>query len=315
MNQQSITLWPRTAKEYNYDFFYNQIKRHSFIDKEQDKLVSMGSCFAREIKKFLLQKEYRYLEGEKNKNPWINLWADGGRSKTDHSSIAWERVYSTFAAKQIFQYTFENKGFDRFQKFNYMNSNYVADLLRTRIVYRDMKSAEADLIDHINESKRVLTQLDVFIITLGMTEIFESKKRNIVLAFNSKGIPLEDSFQFRTGEYSENLDNLTYIYNVLKKYNPSAKMIVMVSPMHTLGTYRDDLDSYTGSCLTKSILVSSSDKFVRENKDAYYFPSYEIASILTPLLGKNPYPDGHHVSEEVIEDIFRTFEYIFKKEK
>jgi len=306
--------WPSKPEEYNYKYFQNQLCRHLFIDKKQDKIVSMGSCCAREMKDVFLRKGYRYLEGENNKNPWINLgWGDGGRGKTDHSSVAWERVYNTFAIKQIFQYSFEGVDFDRFYRFNFGGEEYISDLLRTRIVYRDIDNAKKDLEDHIIESKRVLTQLDVFVLTLGMAEIFESKKRGIVLGFDSKNIPLENTFKFRMSEYEENLDNLIYIYNLLKKHNPCAKIIVMVSPMHILGTYRDDIDIYSASCLTKSILVACANRFVRICEDAYYFPSYEIATILMPLINKNPYVDGHHISDNVLMDIFSTFEHMYLK--
>jgi len=56
----------------------------------------MGSCFAREIKNYLIKNKYNYLVDENNKNCWIDkelFPGDSGMSKYEHGSIAWERVY------------------------------------------------------------------------------------------------------------------------------------------------------------------------------------------------------------------------------
>ena len=56
----------------------------------------MGSCFAREIKRRLIQYNYTYVSEETHHPAAV------------HASAAWERVYSTHCMRQIFEYTFED---------------------------------------------------------------------------------------------------------------------------------------------------------------------------------------------------------------
>ena len=66
--------------------------------KRTTPIASMGSCFAREIKRRLIQRDYNYITEETHHPASI------------HASAAWERVYSTFCMRQIFEYTFEKMG-------------------------------------------------------------------------------------------------------------------------------------------------------------------------------------------------------------
>ena len=95
---------------------------------------------------------------------------------TEHASIAWERVYNTFSFRQIMEYTFDVKKYYRLYEFSYKNKTYVADLLRSRIVYPNKEVAIKDIKDHIQESKRVLTNAKLLIFTLGLIEIFDYVK-------------------------------------------------------------------------------------------------------------------------------------------
>ena len=59
-------------------------------------IASIGSCFAREIKRRLIQRGYNYITEETDHPASV------------HASAAWERVYNTFCLRQIFEYTFED---------------------------------------------------------------------------------------------------------------------------------------------------------------------------------------------------------------
>lgn len=89
-------LWPRTNK-----LGLNWFEEHAQLDLRISKatsIVSLGSCFAREIKSWLLRHGYNYLVGETDKSIWrAHEVYPGGRGvpPTEHASIAWERVYNT----------------------------------------------------------------------------------------------------------------------------------------------------------------------------------------------------------------------------
>jgi len=290
----------------------NNLKCELNINKST-KIISLGSCFAREIKHWLTENKFNYLLGETDKMPWVShevFLGDKGRLPTDHSSIAWERVYNTFTLKHIVNYTFGEDMLDRRLLGVKVNGEkYSSDIIRNRILYPNTNVAKKDILDHISESRRMFLSADLIILTLGITEIWESPDRGVVAASNQfKNSPLPPDFKFRVSRYQENLDNLIYCYNVLKKFNPNLKFLVTVSPVHLLATFRGDMDVISASCNAKATLRAVADVFSGLS-DVSYFPSYELATIAAPLNGVIPYPDGHHVSKDIIESIMGAFSY------
>jgi len=279
------------------------------IDK-QTKIASIGSCFAREIRNWLIKNKFNYIVTENNKMPWeSNKIFKGDKVLSyEHGSAAWERVYNTFTIKQIIDYTFNDDQLtNRLIGVNINGEYYISDVLRTRIIYKNMNIAHQDIKDHIRCSRNVLSNVNLLIITLGLTEIWEDKISKLIVASNpEKYYKLPSNFTFRVSDYQENLSNLNHVYNLLKKHNPTLKILVTVSPVHLLKTYRDDVDVITASCESKSILRAVAGEF-SHNEDVYYFPSYEIATVVSTLDRIDAYPDSHHVSQELIDIIMDIF--------
>jgi hypothetical protein len=280
------------------------------IDK-QTKIASMGSCFAREIRDWLIKNGFNYVTGENEEIPWESIkvfTGDNGRLPWEHASIAWERVYNTFTIKHIMDYTFNCcKLEERLLKVSIGGKFYIADIVRNRILYKDVETAQKDILQHVECSKRILSSVDLLIVTLGLTEIWESKKRGIVVAANPcKHYKLPDDFVFRTSKYQENLDNLNFMYDLLKQYNSKIKILVTVSPISLLQTFRSDVDVITANCESKSILRVVAGEFANK-EDVYYFSSYEIATAVAALDSIKMCSDGHHISKELIGIIMNVF--------
>jgi hypothetical protein len=318
MGFEKEQLWPTINKgnSNTLEWLKNNIKNDLTIDKNT-KIISLGSCFAREIKFWLLNNGFNYLLGEDKKNPWKSkeiFTGDNGTSPNEHASIAWERVYNTFTFKHIVDYTFNDTYMDeRLIDVNIKGKNYVSDIIRTRILYPNKEIAIQDIKNHIEESRKMFTSADIVIFTLGLTEIWESKKRGIVSSTNPfKHYKLPNDFKFRVSRFNENLENLKYSYEILKKHNKKLKFLVTVSPVHLLATYRNDLDVISASCNSKSTLRAVADEF-KDVEGVTYFPSYEIASIAANLDGVNAFPDNHHVSKKVVNHIMETFNKNFVK--
>ncbi len=306
-----IKFWPKD-KKISYENFISSIIINLNLTKKT-KICSMGSCFGREVKAFLIAKGYNYMLGEQNKPFWSP--GSGVANPRYHASVCWERVYTTFTFLNIMQYTFEEKEFNRWLPIN-SGKKKVMDLVRNYIFYPSLSTAKTDLIEHISESKRVLSTADLLIFTLGLTEIWEHLDRGFAIGgYNKFCIP--ENLRFRVSRYHENLENLEKAYLILKKNNPNIKLLLTVSPIPLNGTFRKDCDVFTANCNSKSTLVAVANEFVsnHSNDNVFYFPSYELATTILPMLQnrkviKKPtwrHDDNRHLTEETVRLVMKAF--------
>ena len=208
-------------------------------------IASLGSCFAREIKRRLLQRDYNYLTEETHHPAAI------------HASAAWERVYNTFCMRQIFEYTFEDWQPD-LRWWVAPQSQKIQDPYRRVILYDSREAAEIDFKRHRQHSRRALQGAEVLILTLGLTEIWQDREDGSVISlpagpYVNEGGDME-RYEFKVSRYGENLANLERIQAIMARHNPGCKLLVTISPVNLWATFRRDLDVISASCNSKSTL-------------------------------------------------------------
>jgi hypothetical protein len=264
-------------------------------------IASIGSCFAREIRKALLGKGYAYITEEMNHPASV------------HASAAWERTYNTFSMRQIFEYTFDAFTPD-VRWWQAPVSGKIQDPYRRIILYDSLYEAEIDFADHKIHSRNALTQARVLIITLGLTEIWEDRVDGSVICLPSGPYVKEggnmDRYRFRVSRYAENLENLERIHQLMQKNNQTCQILVTVSPVHLWATFREDLDIISASCNSKSTLRAVADEFVSNHDNTFYFPAYEMATIYRMLMKQTYFADGKenfHVNKDTVDFIMNHF--------
>ncbi len=304
---ESWQVWPGS---YDNKFIPGQYphKKDSglFIDKLTP-VASMGSCFAREIRKVLIRQGYDYIQ-EETYHP-----------ASVHASAAWERTYNTFSMRQIFEYTFESFT-PKTRWWISPKTKQVQDPYRRIILYDSIAAAQKDFEAHIECSKRAITRAKVLILTLGLTEIWKDKSDGSVICLPSgpyvnEGGSLDD-YEFCISRYSENFDNLEKIYKIVKNYNRDCKLIITISPVHLWATFREDMDVISANCNSKSTLRAVADEFVCRHSDVFYFPSYEIATNFTMMMNKSCFEKGKenfHINKETVELIMKHFFEVYSK--
>ncbi len=264
-------------------------------------IASIGSCFAREIKRRLIQGGYNYV-AEETQHP-----------AAIHASAAWERVYNTFCLRQIFEYTFENWQPDLRWWISPQSQN-VQDPYRRSIMYDNIKEAEADFVQHRIYSRRALQRAAVLILTLGLTEIWQDRVDGSVISLPSGPYVNEGGnmsrYEFKVSRYAENLKNLERIHDIMAQHNPDCQLLVTISPVSLWATFRKDLDVISASCNSKSTLRAAADEFMLRHDNVHYFPAFEMATIYQPLSGRTYFADGrenHHVNKNTVKFIMRHF--------
>lgn len=294
-------VWPGSYDNPSTDGRYpTPTPRDMLIDRNTP-ITSMGSCFAREIKKVLLAKRYNYVAEETNHPASL------------HAGAAWERTYNTFSMRQIFEYTFSDWS-PQVRWWLTPVTKMVQDPYRRIILYDSIQQAEADFEHHRECSRRALTAARVFILTLGLTEIWEDAHDGSVICLPSGPYVNEGGdmsrYRFRVSRYDENLDNLVRIRELLSMHNPHCKILVTVSPVHLWATFRRDCDIFSASCNSKATLRAAADELASTYDNVYYFPAFEIANIYRPMLGLPVFTEGRenfHVNQETIDAIMNAF--------
>lgn len=265
------------------------------------RIASLGSCFAREIKRRLVQRGFAYIAEE------------GHHPAAVHASAAWERVYNTFCMRQIFEYTFERWA-PALRWWPIPGSGRVQDPYRRVILYDSPQEAEADFARHREHSRRALAGAEVLILTLGLTEIWQDRTDGAVISLPAGPYVSEGGdmrrYEFRVSRHAENLANLERIHALMAAHNPGCRIIVTISPVNLWATFRRDADVISASCNSKSTLRAAADEFAASHKNVHYFPAFEMATLYQPLTGFTYFAEGRenfHVNKRTVKFIMNHF--------
>ena len=301
-------VWPGSFDNPSAD---GNFPRPPAIDFSIDKttpIASMGSCFAREIKRRLIRRGYTYITEETDHPASV------------HASAAWERVYNTFCMRQIFEYSFENWQPAR-RWWRARRSGRIQDPYRRSVVYNGLQEAEEDFRRHRRLSRKALERAEVLIITLGLTEIWQDRTDGAVISMPAGPYFQEGGdlarYDFRVSRYGENLENLERIHALMQAHNPGCRIVVTVSPVNLNATFRKDLDVISASCNSKSTLRAAADEFAVRPRNVTYFPAFEMAWIYQPLLDRSYFAEGRenfHVNKPTVRFIMDHFFKFFAQE-
>ena len=246
-----------------------------FIDKNK-KVIAFGSCFASHVSEYLVNRKYSVFYKQLGQNSHIIRYGEG--------------MANTFTVLEQLLWAFENK-----------------DIEKNTWYYSPSKTLRNDE-EMRKETLNALKQVDVFIITIGLSEVWYNKITNQVFW---KAIPIsqydEKKHGFKLSTVEENTDNLNNIYKIIKENLPSSKIIFTLSPIPLVATFRDQ-SCITANAVSKSILRVAIDNIINMHKsknDIFYFPSYEI----TNYYFTDPFEiDNRHLKEENIIKIMNLFE-------
>jgi len=250
---------------------------------QQSKVIAFGSCFAEYFVKFLAAQGY---------NNWM--------APSERYAPSEENLLLSLGQ------TFENV-FVVVQQFRWAFGEFTPK--REMWITKDKVCFEA------NEERRVkvystLSQADVVVITLGLSEVWFDQIQNEPLWRTMPERLYEpDRHIFKLATVAETEQALMELDRLIQHYCPNLKVVFTISPIPLLATFRNQ-SAITANQVSKSILRASLDSFMTEaailaSGRYFYFPSYEL---VFSLFG-NPFEaDNRHVRTEVagtILDIFR----------
>lgn len=241
------------------------------------KVVAFGSCFAANITKWLASRDFSVLT-----------------KKEDNASSSYvvrfgEGMVNTFVILQQFEWALENRQPEGDLWHGYDANAFGYDE-QVRQDTRDMFMAA-----------------DVFIITLGLSEIWYDEQTGGVFW---RAVPQDhydpSRHKFRVSSVDENRRNIRAIYDIIRRHRPDAKVIFTLSPIPLVATFRPN-SCMTSNSVSKSILRAALDEALREINEpqvAFYWPSFEI---VMDVFSDRWMPDRRHVKPKVLDFIMSLF--------
>ncbi len=240
------------------------------------KILTIGSCFAVEIRRFLREKGFELLPPEN------------------------ERAMIYYNAANI-MYEFERP--DDLNDVFYKNSaGRFQNPFRRLAHYDSLEKAENETRRLNNLFKNCINEADVFIITLGMSEVFIAPNGYVMSNHPQYGLPkiranIPADFHFVTPA-----ENYSYIKRIAEVVAPKP-VIFTVSPVPLQRTFRkmpfEEANKQSKESLRTAVEMLLFDKL----PNVYYYDSYEYALSLNDIYKE----DGRHVKDEIVEKIVNRF--------
>ena len=250
-----------------------------FTISKKDKVATAGSCFAQHISKKLSSSGFTWLEAETAPRNYSKDEA----SKLGYGvfSARYGNIYSARQLLQLFNAAMGTSEVDRTPWFNARNQKYI-DPVRPYIHDNGFDTREeyqTDLDAHLQSVKEMFNNLDIFVFTLGLTEAWERASDGLIAPFHPGvlGVESENSdFIFKNFTVDEVISDMEEFKKKLFEINPTAKMMLTVSPVPLIATFGQK-HVLSQTTYSKSVLRVAAEKISSDPRIAY-FPSYEIVS-------------------------------------
>jgi hypothetical protein len=260
------------------------------------RIGSAGSCFAAEIRKYLTSHGYNYVLTEPNEGASAN-WGAQFNALAFQQTVEW-----IFGVRQrpLLVWESEDTGCRQYW-----------DPFREGVYYSALDDVVSEWERHRRSARDALQKMDVFILTLGLIEVWRLNSSDAVIA----RYPRAMSPHLIRGEIltvDQNVSALEQALALLRAHNPTIRMIVTVSPIPLYATFQGtEKHVIVATQQAKSVLRVAVDQFAVRNPEAVtYFPAFETVMWCT----KDPWQsDMRHVSQEAVDNVMRLFEKVFIK--
>ena len=277
-----------------------------FAITREMKVATAGSCFAQHISRRLAAQGFNYFVPENGAG------LDAAARMAGQYGVFSARYGNLYTVHQLHQLFQEAMGDRRPADVAWARPDgRFVDPFRPSVDpagHADAAAVAAARADHLAHVRRVFTQADVFVFTLGLTEGWLSRSDGSVYplapgvvagAFDPK------AHEFRNFTMAEVRDTLSAFVTDLRAVNPGVRVLLTVSPVPLIATY-EDRHVIVSTAYSKSVLRVAAQEVVDAHDVVDYFPSYEI--ITTPATGGLYFEeDQREVNAQGVDHAMRSF--------
>ena len=272
-----------------------------------DKVCTAGSCFAQNISARLRDSSFSFLVTESAHPVLPPRTAEAfnyGRFTARYGNI--------YTARQLLQLI--RRAYGRFQPQEdawEVPAGGVLDPFRPQIQpggFATAREYELDRAQHFAAVRRAFESMDVFILTLGLTESWSSRRDGAVFPVcpGTVGGRFDpDKHVLSNHTVEEVAADLLEAIAELRALNPAVKVILTVSPVPLVATATDG-HVLTATTYSKSVLRVAADRVAGIEADVAYFPSYEV---ITGPQARGRYfaDDLRSITEEGVDRVMTLF--------
>lgn len=240
------------------------------------KIATAGSCFAQHIARALQGSGFNYYVPERRNDLAPDEMA---RQQYGIFSCRYGNIYTAAQLNQLFDRAAGDFAPDDLAWLR--SDNRFVDPFRPRVEPDGFATPEAVAADrevHFQYVREMWKSLDVFVFTLGLTEAWRAKQDGAVFPLAPGVVAGEMDFaryEFHNYSVDETVHSMGDFLTKLKRLNPTAKVLLTVSPVPLEATY-EDRNVLVSTTYSKSVLRVAAEEIARLFDQVEYFPSYEI---------------------------------------
>ena len=274
----------------------------------ETKVATAGSCFAQHIARHLQNSGFNYYVAE----PGHPILPESVRKQNNYGLFS-ARYGNIYTARQLIQLM--KRAYGEFQPQEDVwveEDGRVLDPFRPTTQpggYVSEAEMRADRAQHLAAVRTMFETLDVFVFTLGLTECWIDKTDGAVfpLCPGVEGGRFDPArHEFYNQDVTDVVSDMTEVLEKLKAINPTAEVILTVSPVPLMATAEPDAHVLSATTYSKSVLRVSADMLAKQNSHVHYFPSYEV---ITGAYNRGRYfsQDLRNATEEGVSHVMRLF--------
>jgi len=299
-------VWRRAVSDVARGEVDPQAGARFTIDRST-RIASAGSCFAQRIAESLQASGYTYFVAEPGP-----MWESPEWLRSRHFGAYTARYGDIYTTLQLLQLAKRCVGTFVPSEAPWRVKGRYVDPFRPRVEpdgFADEAALAADRDEHLRAVRRMLVESDVFVFTLGLTEVWCCTQDGAALPLcpGSGGIGTFDGtrYHFRNLTVDENVAYFEEFLAIAWSLNPRLQVILTVSPVPLAAT-AEPRHVVASTTWSKSVLRVAAEELRRRHEQVEYFASYEMVS--SPADGVDAFePDRRNVKPEAVERVMRSF--------
>ena len=283
--------WPERNKANRLEPICQPLYSPTFEIKRNDKVFTLGSCFARNIENHMVDYGLDVVPTRISSQIPKKFALDQLRNLYSPISILNGLKWALSPDKmpdprECLIETGDGEWFD--PMLHPPRSGHINEVMETSHL--------------VSKNMALISQCRIIVITLGLVEcVFDKKTGRYLNSIKTNVIQSDDyaRYEVHVMDLAEVLDSLEQIHNLLTEHlADDFKIMLSVSPVPLKITYRD-MDVITANMYSKSLLRTAAETFSTNHNNIDYLPIYE--SIIMSERKYTWEPDLIHVSDFMVK--------------